>query len=320
MISGAIYPYDHFREAMQAVLRFLHSRVEMNLWMLTRTEEDDWIVLFAEDHGYGVKPGRVLRWSDSFCSRMVQGLGPMISPRSAEVPAYLKAPIGAQVPIGSYIGLPICRRDGRLFGTLCAIDPAPQSDALKEELPIIESHGRLLATLLAMELEVQEGLRKAERLQVESQRDPLTGLLNRRGWDQILKAEEQRCKRYGNPSGVLVIDLDDLKKVNDKKGHAAGDRLLRKCATLLSQAVRRADLVSRLGGDEFAVLSVESNASEIAVLADRIRDSLEGACIHASIGWDLRDPRKNLQTAFRSADRQMYREKKRKKSNGRLSS
>lgn len=72
---------DNFESAGQAVLAYLHQRLGFKLWMLTRTEGDDWIVLHTEDHGYGVQAGQVFRWSESFCSRMVQGQGKAWTPR-----------------------------------------------------------------------------------------------------------------------------------------------------------------------------------------------------------------------------------------------
>ena len=96
-----------FETAGKAVLFFLRARFGFGLWMITRTEGNDWIVLQAEDHGYGVSAGTVLRWSYSFCSEMVKGNGPRIAPDSAEVPAYVRAPIGQQVPIRAYVGIPL---------------------------------------------------------------------------------------------------------------------------------------------------------------------------------------------------------------------
>ena len=72
-------PYTDFESASRAVLAFLHDRLGFDLWMVTRTEGDDWIVLQSEDHGYGVKDGTVFRWADSFFSQMVLGRGPCIA-------------------------------------------------------------------------------------------------------------------------------------------------------------------------------------------------------------------------------------------------
>ena len=135
-----------FRSASTEVVQYLHDRLGFGLWMVTRTEGRDWIVLAADDHGYAVQEGDVFQWADSFCSRMVVDEGPRIAPRSADVPAYAAAPIGDQVPIGAYIGVPLRTSDGKLFGTLCAIDPQPQPDHIVGELPQIEMMARLLET------------------------------------------------------------------------------------------------------------------------------------------------------------------------------
>jgi len=96
--------FSDFETSGRAVLAFLHRRLGFDLWMVTRTEGDDWIVLQSEDHGYGVAPGTVFRWADSFCSEMVKGNGPRIAPRSDVVPAYAAAPIGRQVQIKAHVG------------------------------------------------------------------------------------------------------------------------------------------------------------------------------------------------------------------------
>ena len=122
--------FKNFHDAGQAVLHFLRQKFGFDLWMITRVEGNDWIVLQAEDHGYDVKPGRVFNWADSFCSHMVQGHAPRIAPRSEDVPLYASAPIAQQVNIKAYIGQPLVKEDGSLFGTLCAIDPEPKSEKI----------------------------------------------------------------------------------------------------------------------------------------------------------------------------------------------
>jgi len=119
--SNAISAFSNFEEAVQAVLESLHERLGFQLWMFTRVEGEDWIVLEAVDYGYSVKSGNVFHWSDSFCSRMVRGEGPRVAPNSQQIQAYVEAPIGQQVDISAYIGIPLCHADGTLFGTLVVI-------------------------------------------------------------------------------------------------------------------------------------------------------------------------------------------------------
>jgi diguanylate cyclase (GGDEF)-like protein len=294
-------PFGGFQEAAQAVLMHLHERLGFQLWMATRTEEDDWIVLSAEDHGYGVKGGDLFRWSDSFCSRMVRGLGPRIAPRSAEIPAYAEAPIGSQVPIQAYIGVPISRDDGSLFGTLCAVDPEPQPDAIQAELPAVELLGRLLATILSTELAAQDGLRRAERAAGPWQTDHATGFFNRSGWERIFSSEEERCRQYGSSAGVVSVLLPHLARITQEEGLAARDRLLARVAPALRRALRISDVVARPRDDEIVLLSTESRPGRVKELAARVREELASAGVRASVGWASRDPREGLLQALEAA-------------------
>lgn len=204
-------PFEGFEPACHAVLSFLRDHAGMGLWMMTRTEGDYWIVLQADDHAYGIKNGDVFQWADSFCSRMTEGNGPRVAPSSAEVPAYIEALINDYATIGAYIGVPVCKDDGSLFGTLCAIDPNPQSDSLRHELPLVEMCGKLLGTILSSELRFVEQQRLLENSQRDAVTDGLTGIMNRHGWESTIIQEEVRATRYGCPTGVVVVDLDNLK-------------------------------------------------------------------------------------------------------------
>ncbi len=313
--TAAAVPFDEilaadFETASTAVLRFLHERLGFGLWMVTRTNEDDWIVLTADDHGYNVMPGDLFSWSDSFCSRMVLGEGPRIAPASAEVPSYVEAPIGSQVPIAAYIGVPIPAPGGGFFGTLCAIDPHPQPEAIMAEQPLIELLAGLLGNILANQLAKEDEYRRAERAQTESERDALTGLANRRGWDRVLEAEEARARRYGATPGIVVVDLDDIKGTNDTLGHAAGDELLRRAAEVLTSIKRGGDFVARLGGDEFGLLAVQDVPSDCSGLPERIARALEEANIPASVGCARRHPVDGLHAAWKTADAAMYEAKR----------
>ncbi|HWT71637.1 MAG TPA: sensor domain-containing diguanylate cyclase [Oxalicibacterium sp.] len=302
-----------FTSATKACLEFLRQQFGFDLWMVTRTEGDDWIVLAVEDRHYGVKAGSVFRWSDSFCSRMVKGLGPRMAPRVEEVPAYTEAPIAQTLPIGAYVGIPLTREDGSLFGTLCAIDPSPQSEQIRHEQRLIELLADMLSSLLHSELAIANATRRAERAESEAQRDALTALYNRRGWERLLEQEEDRCRRYGHPACVISIDLDELKVVNDTLGHPAGDALIVKASRVMLDTVRVNDVVARIGGDEFSVLGVECDIAAAEALVTRLRDNLAAAEIRCSIGWAPRHPEKDLQSAYREADRKMYAEKKEKR-------
>ena len=302
-----------FQSASKEVLRYLHERLGFSLWMVTRTEGRDWIVLQAEDHGYSVNAGDVFQWADSFCSRMVQGKGPRIAPRSCEVPAYAEAEIGNQVPIGAYIGVPLNREDGELFGTLCAIDPHPQSEEIADELNQIEMMARLLETILESEFKANQEARRAERAEAQAMSDSLTGLFNRRGWDRLIAAEEERCRKYAHPAVIVSLDLDDLKKTNDDVGHSSGDLLLQETARVLRENVRKQDIVARVGGDEFLILAIECSELGGSELVERLRKVLEAEGVMASLGFGFRKPAENLLDACLIADKTMYECKRQRK-------
>ena len=306
--------FKNFEETGQAVLKFLYQKFGFNLWMITRTEGDDWIVLQSEDNGYNVQPGQVFRWADSFCSHMVQGKAPRIAPRSEDIPLYVNAPIAKQVEIKAYIGQPLTKEDGSLFGTLCAIDPKPQSDAITKEAGLIDLLGQMLSYILQGELREVEQIRQRERFKEEALNDSLTGLFNRRAWDNLIGLEEERCKRYGHPTAILMIDLNNLKTVNDSLGHTAGDELIQKAATALKGCVRSNDIVARLGGDEFAILSIENNQVNAENLVNRVLQVFAEANISAAIGLAMRNPLNGLLKALQEADEKMYAHKKKIKS------
>ncbi len=307
-----LFPTQGFEAAGRAALAHLHHRLGFGLWMITRTQGQDWIVLQSDDHGYGVAPGEVFPWADSFCSQMVRGNGPRIAPDSDIVPAYAVAPIGQRVPIKAYIGVPLTGADGSLFGTLCAIDPAPQPNAITGEQELVELVASMLSTILAAELNLADEVRRAERLQVQAHVDPLTQLSNRRAWDQLLAKEEERCRRYGHPAAVLAVDLDALKGVNDSAGHAAGDALIVRAAQALREVAREIDTVARLGGDEFGMIVVECDNTGADVVLERIREAFARHQVQASVGMAMRSPAMGLALAWQEADARMYANKRAK--------
>jgi len=243
---------------------------------------------------------------------MVEGLGPRIAPQSDLVDVYRNAPIAAAVKIGAYSDVPLTKEDGSLFGTLCAIDPDPQSKNIREEQELIELMADLLSSILHKELAAADATRRAERAEAEAARDVLSSLYNRRGWDQLLDREEDRCRRYGNPVCVISIDLDELKLVNGNQGHAAGDQLIVNAANAIQDVVRLNDIAARVGGDEFFILCIECTLDDVRVFINRLLQSFDKAGVAASIGFANRHPEKGLIAACEEADAKMYEEKRRK--------
>ncbi len=113
--------------------------------------------------------------------------------------------------------------------------------------------------------------RSARRLSELASRDPLTLLMNRRAWHTVIDEECKRVKRSGSTFSVIMLDLDHFKDVNDKYGHAAGDKTLKVMAEVIAAQLRGVDSLSRYGGEEFLALLVDTAAADTALVAERIR-------------------------------------------------
>jgi diguanylate cyclase (GGDEF)-like protein/PAS domain S-box-containing protein len=122
--------------------------------------------------------------------------------------------------------------------------------------------------------DISERKEMARRLEYAVDHDFLTGLLNRRHFEQELAKETERAARYGGPGAVLLIDLDNFKDVNDTFGHRAGDDVLKGVAGLLRQRLRSTDVVARVGGDEFAVLLTQTDPDHVQIVADEVVKAL----------------------------------------------
>jgi len=152
-----------------------------------------------------------------------------------------------------------------------------------------------------------------ERLRFASTHDALTDLFNRAHLDSIRGDLETDAA----PVGVLMIDVDGLKQVNDKQGHEAGDQMLRRCGVVLRSASLASSIVVRLGGDEFAILIPHATEAGLNDALQRIRDDLarhneitRGPKLELSIGSALSEKRGGIAHAMRLADLRMYDDKK----------
>ncbi len=121
-------------------------------------------------------------------------------------------------------------------------------------------------------LDKLEGVQR--HLRERSERDPLTGLLNRRRFEELARDELVRSERYGRSCCVLVVDLNGFKPVNDTWGHDAGDELLVRIAQELHTKLRAHDVIARMGGDEFLVLMPETGSEQATVAVSRLRDAI----------------------------------------------
>jgi len=158
--------------------------------------------------------------------------------------------------------------------------PVEHADALP--LAARSDGMRLAAEVDRLERELADARAQMAALETRAEIDPLTDVLNRRGFERELKRSLAHIKRYGTTAALLYIDLDGFKAVNDRHGHAAGDAVLKAVASVLVGSVRASDTVARLGGDEFAALLW--NLSTPAALAKA--SALEQAVAATRVAWE----------------------------------
>ncbi|OGX79269.1 hypothetical protein A6395_07045 [Exiguobacterium sp. SH31] len=151
---------------------------------------------------------------------------------------------------------------------------------------------------------VQAAVAERETLAYESRHDSLTGVLNRRAFNEAV------CLLSKDSVGAIVIDLNDLKRINDKRGHSAGDKLLQETASGLLELSTR---VYRLGGDEFVVLAPNQDEESFIVFATAVKSKLEAKQISASVGAAWHEQLTDFSQLYEEADREMYEQKKRSK-------
>lgn len=197
------------------------------------------------------------------------------------------------------------RGDGSLFEAEITSATFTTSDG--------EARGCVIFRDISERLALQDLLREAALV------DELTGLHNRRSFNDLAEHQISTADRDATSLDLLYLDVDAFKEINDRYGHAAGDETLREVARLLRDVCRSSDVVARLGGDEFAVLLLDATPAQLAGLVDRIASSLSSTVgvaghppVTVSIGVSHHEPGRTLELLLSAADREMYAEKLRR--------
>ena len=218
----------------------------------------------------GVSPGFEIA-ADSLVAAAAEGRLPLVMEHAASVRRGQLFGAGERFAgAGSIAVVPIGRND-TLIGciVICAPDEGSITDDEARNLGVL---GAIAATALEIVWEIEEVNRRAET-------DALTGLANRRRFDESLQRELSHSDRFGHPVSLVLVDIDHFKRVNDSHGHEAGDAVLRTIAQTLADGVRAVDLCARFGGEEMAILLPQTTATGAFELADRLRRRIAGRAI-----------------------------------------
>jgi diguanylate cyclase (GGDEF)-like protein len=203
-----------------------------------------------------------------------------------------------------YAGCPLIVSNGKL-GTLCLIGQEPRE---------FDENDRALLHDLARIVEQELSAVQLATL------DELTGLLNRRGFEALSQHGLDLCKRQNKPGCLLFLDLNDFKQVNDRYGHAEGDRALTEAGKLMMQVFRTSDVIGRLGGDEFVAFLIDATKADSEGAIARFTQTVERYNREASRGYDLSfsigaveyhaDRHRNIGDLLKAADSLMYQHKR----------
>ncbi|WP_420194176.1 GGDEF domain-containing protein [Marinobacter sp. GH_1] len=158
--------------------------------------------------------------------------------------------------------------------------------------------------------------RANEQLAKLSMTDRLTGLLNRGTWENLVDAEYERYRRYGQATSLVMFDIDHFKPVNDTYGHLAGDEVIRHTAQITRSSIRQSDSAGRYGGEEFGIILPETDAENARLICERIRESIEKSTVETNAGnitytismgiAQLTDEPENYMQWMQKADEALY--------------
>jgi diguanylate cyclase (GGDEF)-like protein len=170
----------------------------------------------------------------------------------------------------SFVAVPILGAR-EVLGAICVTDRRGDRAFTRREVAAL----RMFAAGAALALERERAHDSAEAYAHAATVDPVTGVFNRRYFQVRLDEELQRSHRHQIPLALLMIDVDDFKRVNDSHGHLAGDAILRDVGDILRRSVRVFDVCARFGGDEFVIIMPGSSSENALRIAERIRERIE---------------------------------------------
>ncbi len=217
--------------------------------------------------------------------------------------------------------------------TVSLADLAQQLDGIMARADVAGLNGELAAAIgklksaaRAAERKLADQNTRITQLEQISTTDELTGILNRRGFEEEFRRVLARARRHDEEGVLVYVDLDGFKPVNDTHGHAAGDEVLRQVGRILIDSVRGSDSVARIGGDEFCVLLVKTSRQYGTERAEALNRAMNSAvvswnerqiAIRASCGLQAFTARDNAKELLSCADAAMYRIKRFKETHGR---
>ena len=209
----------------------------------------------------------------SFCAHAILTPETTVVPDATQDERFADNPLVLEDPsIRFYAGHPVSAPGGEPLGTLCVIDDKPWEEADFDVEALRELAAMVEAEIASLSLAIG---------------DELTGLANRRGFEMLGERLLGAARSLRLPLAVVYADLDNLKPINDRLGHEAGDRALAEMGGLLEETLRGSDLIARLGGDEFCAILVDTPPESVPRALERVEEAVTRRNAESSEGFDL---------------------------------
>jgi diguanylate cyclase (GGDEF)-like protein len=284
VLESIILSHEHvsqWKEFVQEILADFHSIFPFNFFYIA----------FAEEHGLSLylytlgqySPETLKEARQQLSLQMLESIG---LPKDAvlDIEEFVVTCdnanfVNSELDI-NMISVPVADQSTNLAGLLGVAYASNHKISAQEESVI-----RAILSVMVMVVGSSKALsRTLLELEYYAVHDPLTGLYNRRQFNDILEYEVGRCERHAHEFSVLMIDLDNFKDINDSYGHPTGDSALRSIAEVLRQHTRKGDLCARIGGDEFAIILVETGAESGHIVAEAMTKTLRETALVSTQG------------------------------------
>lgn len=261
LTSGKLSDLDELAHICQRVMRVDIAAISL---------VDDKHQWFKSSTG---SPFKKTARSLSFCTWAVYYKDHLIVEDTIADSRFCSNPLVTNKPfIRFYSGVPLYSKRGHILGTLCLIDSKPRTMSVSDiEL---QQHFAHQAELLIEKFELEQ----------LAMTDSLTGLFNRRYFDERAEEAIKQSRREDLPMTIIVLDIDDFKQVNDSFGHSVGDRALIELSAVMKRSLRGSDILSRVGGEEFHILLPNTPESRAQEVAHRMREAIKST--HIKIDHD----------------------------------